>query len=236
MSDGFSDGVVSGFTFSRPASGTITIDELYPAPPTPTPAPTGQPKPTPNASPTPTVTTAPAWFGAAPALYSDTTSITANAAFPAQCAVPSSYGTSGTRLDRTVNRTDTILGYTEQTLTTSYLNSKSLPVCIVLSDVQTNYYDYQDDFGDPSGTGHFHYHFNGTPLSVATTSQTLTLQSGAVIHGAQREVRSLHGITAPQIAAALSAFNARAVRARHAREKALFQYLQRLSVRERVHR
>lgn len=219
-SDGFlGGGIITGFTYSAASGSTVTISENMAPPPTPTPNPTGQPTPTPNPQPTPILYTVPAWYGATPQLYAETTSVAAGSAYPAGCSVPASYGTSGPSVARTVRRTDTILGYTERIDTTSYEGAHGLPVCVVMQDVQTNYYDYQDDFRVQNGG--YHFHFIGTPLSTATITQTLTLQQGAVIHSGARRTSGAQSLALDPrvVTAAQSSFMTRVYRARHEREQ-----------------
>jgi hypothetical protein len=141
--------------------------------------------------------------------------------------VPSSYGTSGNTLVQTTNRLDTVLGYTDTQVQTTYTNAQYGPVCVVLSDVQNDYYDYQDDFGAADG---FHLHFPGTPLSTTTIDETLTLQSGAVVHVAQRSTQSKQSQAQPSIsmarvASARAALTLRAERMRHQRELRIVRIL-----------
>jgi hypothetical protein len=86
----------------------------------------------------------------------------------------------------------------------------------VLSDVQNDYYDYQDDFATATA---FHLHFPGTPLSTTTITQTLTLQTGATIHDTGRRIESRAAANAllgrlAGVRAALELHNARARDAR----------------------
>ena len=228
-SDGFfGGGIITGFTYSAPSGSTVTVNENVAPPPTPTPNPVGQPTPTPNPQPTPIAYTVPAWYGPTPQLYAETTTVAPGSAYPAACGVPASYGTSGPSVTRTTRRTDTILGYTERIDTTSYEGARGLPVCVVMQDVQTNYYDYQDDFQAQSGG--YHFHFVGTPLSTATTTQTLTLQPGAVIHSDARRTSGARPATLDPraIAAAQSSFMTRVYRRRHERVQQFMRALQSL--------
>jgi hypothetical protein len=91
-------------------------------------------------------------------------------------------------------------------------------VCVTISDVQKDYYDYQDDFAAVNGQ---HFHFPGTALSTTTIQQTLTLQTGAVVHSAARHTQSAQAQTsaffAAHVASAIAAVTLKAERARHQR-------------------
>jgi hypothetical protein len=210
---------VDTITFTAPSGGQIAIAANYVQPPTPSPAPSGQPSPTPAPTIAPRVYTAPAWYGTGtPSLYSQQTVVTTGVAYPQSCSVPAAYGTSGNKLVQTTTRLDTILGYTDTQTQTTYTNAQYGPVCVTISDVQKDYYDYQDDFAAADGE---HFHFPGVPLSTTTIQQTLTLQAGAVVHAAARHTQSsaaqTSSISAAQVASAMAAVTLRAERARHER-------------------
>jgi hypothetical protein len=221
-------GAVDTIVISKPGASGITVTVNYVQPPTPSPAPSGQPSPTPAPTIAPLIYTAPSWFGtSSPVFYTQNTAVTTGVAYPASCSVPSSYGTSGNTLVQTTNRLDTVLGYTDTQVQTTYTNAQYGPVCVVLSDVQNDYYDYQDDFGAADG---FHLHFPGTPLSTTTIDETLTLQSGAVVHVAQRSTQSKQSQAQPSIsmarvASARAALTLRAERMRHQRELRIVRIL-----------
>ena len=213
-------GAVNDIQIAAPSNNQITVTVNYVQPPTPSPAPSGQPSPTPAPTIAPVVYTAPAWYGtSAPVFYSQNTVVTTGVSYPSSCSVPAAYGTSGNELVQTTNSLDTVMGYTETHVQTTYTNSQYGPVCVVISDVQNDYYDYQDDFGVANG---YHLHFPGTALSTSTLSQTLTLQAGATVHDVVRRAQSQQTQTVPitmaRIAAANAAVRLQAERARHARE------------------
>ncbi len=212
------DGSVNSLAFTAPKNNQVTVTVNFVQPPSPTPAGIGSPTPSPAPTITPRVYTAPAWYGTTtPVLYSQTTKVTIGIAYPASCGVPSGYGSSGNQLVQTTNRLDTIIGYTDAQTQTTYTNPQYGPVCVVLSDVQNAYYDYQDDFATATT---FHFHFPGTPLSSSTLSQTLTLQSGAVVQDVGRRTLShaVASLSAARIAAVAAAFTLRVERRRHQRE------------------
>lgn len=225
-------GAVDNIQISAPSGGQITITANYVQPPTPSPAPSGQPSPTPAPTIAPVVYTAPAWYGTSPAFYSQSTTVTTGVAYPAGCSVPSAYGTTGNKLVQTTNRLDTVLGYTDTQVQTTYTNAQYGPVCVVLSDTQTDYYDYQDDFAAANGE---HFHFPGTALSTTTISQTLTLQSGAVVHDTGRRTQSEHAspsISMARIACASAALTLRAQRLRSQRELQFVRFITRARNKE----
>lgn len=210
-------GNVQNVVISAPVSGQITVTANYVQPPTPSPAPSGQPSPTPVPTIAPRVYTAPAWYGtSAPVFYSQHTNVTAGVTYPASCSVPASYGTTGNKLVQTTTRLDTVLGFTDTQTQTTYTNAQYGPVCVVLSDEQDDYYDYQDDFADANGE---HFHFPGTKLSTTAISQTLTLQSGAVVHSA------IAPLSAARVASASAAIALHAQRSRLERERYIVHIL-----------
>jgi hypothetical protein len=219
-------GAVNNIVFSTPApaGGQITVTVNYVQPPTPSPAPSGQP--TPTAAPTipPRVYIAPAWYGTgSPVFYSQQTTVSTGAAYPASCAVPAAYGTSGNKLVQTTTRLDTVLGYTDTQTQTTYTNVQFGPVCVVVSDVQKDYYDYQDDFAAANGQ---HFHFPGSSLSTTTISETLTLQAGAIVHASARRTQAQQqavAISPARVASVMAAVTLQAERARHQREKQLMR-------------
>lgn len=218
-------GNVNSLNFTSAGSGQVSISVNYVQPPTPSPAPSGQPAPTPAPTITPLVYTAPAWYGTAmPVLYSQNVAVTTGVAYPASCSVPAAYGTSGNKIVQTTNRLDTILGYTDAQVQTTYTNSQAGPVCVVLQDTQNDYYDYQDDFATATG---FHFHFPGTALSTTTASETLTLQAGAVVHDTGRRTESAvaQPLSLARVAAATASLTLRAERLRRGHENELVRFL-----------
>lgn len=82
-----------------------------------------------------------AWYGSIPALYSETNAVTEGATPPAECELPA-IGPVAHEVDRTVDRVDTIVGYTEVQKTRSYAVPGIGPVCVLLRDDSSDYYDY----------------------------------------------------------------------------------------------
>lgn len=161
----FSGGYYNVIKFAPPSAGSITVG-LYQTLTAATPKRTYK---------------AADWFTApfaANGLYKETDSVAAAASFPAACNVPATFGTSGNQIVQTINRVDAVLGYTEAETITTYTSATAGPVCSRLNDVQTTYYDWNDDYTD--GTN-YHYHFVGTPLTVVTTNETLALSASSVL-------------------------------------------------------
>ncbi|MHB8153203.1 MAG: hypothetical protein ACYDFV_04920 [Vulcanimicrobiaceae bacterium] len=151
----------NGLTYSAPTNGVITIKLTAPTPVgTATPAP-------------PTVFATPAaWFAPSPTLYSQSTTVTTGVTFPASCAVPATYGTTGNDIDQVTSRIDPVVGFTDNQTIQTYTAPGVGSVCVVMNDGTDYYYDYSQDLGFLT------IGINSTPMHVATIAQTLTLQSG----------------------------------------------------------
>jgi hypothetical protein len=108
------------------------------------------------------------WYGSAPAFYSEADRDLGTVTVPSSCALSSSFPQSAAAIQETITRTDTILGYTEQEVQTSYVSSGVGPLCTVLQDTQTLFYDFN---GDQAAV------FTATPpLEIASVAETLALQ------------------------------------------------------------
>ena len=105
-------------------------------------------------------------------LSTETDVDTASVAYPAGCQVPAKYGTSGHQLVATIRRVDPALGNSEVETTTTYTAPVVGPVCIVLADEVTTFYDYTGQNGSVITVGAL-----GRPVQITATSETLTLQS-----------------------------------------------------------
>lgn len=218
-------GTLASLTFSAPspvpsAPPQITIALNFP--PAPTPDPSASPGvPTPSPAPTPQTLKLSTWYGSAPTLYAESDTVATGVAFPATCSVPSGYGTNGADVKQTIDKIDTILGYKDHTVTDSYVVQGFGPVCVLMADTQTNYYDYLNDT-------QFSFVFSHTPISTSTISETLTLQPGATIRSAGRKAQSSAGAISLQTFAAGRARFANAIeRERHNRVRALTRYFKR---------
>lgn len=182
---------IVGFTFGAPSGGTIPVDVEYSA--------------TSSASDgTPT-----AWFSSPPTLSAETDTETTGVTYPAGCSVPSIEGTSGNSIVQQISTLDPIFGETDVRTNTTYTSPSYGPVCIVMNDVQTYYYDYT---GDTQQSYYDFATFAGTVLSTITTSETLTLQSAngntVQVFAAKRSASG--GLTTPDamsLHAAVSQFN-----------------------------
>ena len=135
-------------------------------------------EPSPSASQTPTVTstTIPNWI---PAGYLGTALATENdvdngaTTVPAVCALPARYGTSANQLVQTKNRLDPMFGEIETETLTTYVMQTVGPVCTVLNDVTTDYYDFSSQSVETKED----VNFEGTPQQVTTIAQTIALQT-----------------------------------------------------------
>ena len=97
--------------YSAPTAGTISVSVLNPTP-APSPGATGTPAPNPPIL----IATPAAWFSPSPKLYQESDTVSTGASFPASCAVPSAFGTSGNSIAQVVTKIDPIFGLDEVTL------------------------------------------------------------------------------------------------------------------------
>jgi hypothetical protein len=153
----------------------------------------------------------PAWYGTTAALYAETDRDQGVVTVPAACNLAKMFPTQATAIVQTISRTDTIIGYTEQQTTTSYVAPGYGVLCATLSDTQTMYYDFNGDQ---------RFAFTASsPLQITTALETLALQPTSQMAGVTTSgVRA--GAQKPQIAlvAALRANFDRGVRAAHRRQ------------------
>ncbi len=194
--------------YSAPTAGTISVSVLNPTP-APSPGATGTPAPNPPIL----IATPAAWFSPSPKLYQESDTVSTGASFPASCAVPSAFGTSGNSIAQVVTKIDPIFGLDEVT-TTTYTAQGFGPVCVAMNDVQTYYYDYLNDTASAANFAAY----VGTPQLTKTYSQILTLQtSGTSI---QSEARSTKSAAIAPISTALYAADRTNFRMHIARERA----------------
>lgn len=153
----------------------------------------------------------PAWYGMAAALYNETDQDQGPQTIPASCALDKSFPAQGTALVQTITRTDTVVGYTEKQTTTTYVSPGYGPLCTILSDTQTAYYDYSGDQG-----GNFTL---APPFEITTTTETLALAPSSFIAGttnasasSTKRLASVSGVPAYGLAPALRASFDRTVR------------------------
>ena len=196
-------------SYSAPTAGTISVSVTNPTP-TPAPGATGTPAPNPPilyASPV-------AWFSPSPKLYQESDAVSTGVTYPASCAVPSAFGTSGNSIAQIITKIDPILGLEEATTTTTYTAQGFGPVCVAMNDVQTYYYDYLNDTAFAAGFANF----VGTPQVTKTYTQTLTLQTAGT--SIQSEARSTKSTAVAPISTALFAADRTSFRMHIARERA----------------
>jgi hypothetical protein len=116
------------------------------------------------------------WYGNAPAFYNETDRNLGVIPVPASCALASKFPQQAYAIAQTIDRTDTILGYTEHEAITNYVADGYGLLCTTLSDTQTLYYDFNGDQA-------FVFTRN-PPLEIATIAETLALQPGSTIASA----------------------------------------------------
>lgn len=117
----------------------------------------------------------PAWYGTAAPLYTETDRDQGVVTIPASCNLTKIFPSQATAIAQTIARTDTILGYTEQQVTTSYVAPGYGLLCVTMTDTQTAYYDFN---GDQRSV------FTAKPpLQITTVAETLALQPSSRIAG-----------------------------------------------------
>jgi len=140
----------------------------------------------------------PAWFATPPPLYTETDVDSGAATLPAGCTTGASIPTSVNKLEQTIDRTDTIIGFTETQVNDTYVAQGYGAVCTSMTDTLNNYYNLQGD-------NVYSFAWGNTIYQVTTTTQTLALQSATVVgSAAQASARQT-----AQIRTARAAFEAR---------------------------
>ena len=208
----------SAFVYSAPAAGVVTVS-VQPTPQGASPA------------PSPLVVATPAaFFSPAPALYNESDVLSTNVPFSnnAACAVPTQFGASGNEVFQTIGRIDPVLGYTESETIATYSSPGIGPVCIVLFDSQSYYYNYNND--DGRITSYSAVFGNGSLKSVLTSSEVLNLSATNAIvpTGVVRRTQSASqaGALAPStIAFARASFDAQLERTRRNQANALRTFI-----------
>ncbi len=165
--------------------------------------------PTPDTPPTQAFTLS-TWYGSAPSFYNEIDRDLGSVAVPAVCKLNATLPQSAIAVQETTSRTDTVIGYTESDTQTTYVAAGYGPVCIVLHDVQTLYYDFNGDqafvFTD------------SPPLEIATVDESLALQpsssSSTAASRASLSERSIGVDVAPALRTAFDR-TIEAVRRRH---------------------
>lgn len=167
-----------GLVVQAPASGTITVD--------------AQKTPSSSSTPAPTVIATPhAWYTPMPGnlLYSEADSIPAvGATLPTACSVPAAFGTTGNEIQQTIEAIDPMLGYVSNETIKTWIVGGFGPVCVQMSNVENQYYNWTGDTGRPSISPQTYGSLVFSPLgansgsipaSVETITETLTLQSAS---------------------------------------------------------
>lgn len=111
-----------------------------------------------------------AWYSLP--LYKESDKNLGSATFPQNCSVPAAFGSSGDKIQQSIQSVDTALGTLETLTTTQYVVTGFGPVCVQISDVTKAFYDFNNDT-------QYAYQpiYSETPLHTTTISETLTLQS-----------------------------------------------------------
>ena len=111
-------------------------------------------------------------------LYKETDVDNGPIALPAACTVPAALTGTPNQIVQTKTAVDPLNGELDVTTTTTYDTANVGPICVVLSDVQTDYYD----FSGQAGTGYF----SATPQQITTVAETLSLSAETVQSIARR--------------------------------------------------
>jgi len=153
----FGGDIISSIAFSAPTSGYVTSTFTY----------TTDAQNYYGYPPTSSVYD-PTWY-TIPPFYSETDTVTPGATLPAGCS--STFGTTGTQVERVMTTLDTVLGDIETTTLNSYAIA-GIPVCLVSSDVVNYAYDEQ-------GNTPYLLYVGSLGTEIVTTNETLNLQTGA---------------------------------------------------------
>ncbi|HTJ25547.1 MAG TPA: hypothetical protein VMA36_05210 [Candidatus Limnocylindria bacterium] len=161
----------------------------------------------------------PAWYPLPITLYHESDQDLGAQPIPAACNVPASTASSATKIERTINRVDTILGYTDTQTTDKFLVNALGAVCVQMQDLQTLYYDFSGDS---------QFNLSATPYQTTTTVETLALQSGASTASTKRSTASVSPLSTAAIVAAQMHFNRTVEGLRAARRASVARGLQSL--------
>lgn len=152
----YGGGIIDSLAFSAPASGQVTLTISY----------SSFAQTQYGFQPTQTLSEA-AFYPVPPTLYSESDKVTTGASIPSSCG--STFGSSGTDVQRSVTTYDTVIGFEETTIMNSY-EVGGVPVCLNTTDTLNYAYDEQ-------GTTPYLIDFEELGLEVVTTTETLTLQT-----------------------------------------------------------
>ncbi len=192
------------FAFAQPAGSPAAIDmtlSIDGAPPSP-------------------YATIPAWFTDSPPLYSQTNTVASNVTVPSQCGTG-----KATAVTQSITRIDTVIGYTEKSIRTTYRSSygaTGVTDCIQFTDVLGNYYNWNGD------TPYFFYYSpNAEPISAVVTGELLTLAPAPIGSSMHRAIAGgiSDTVSAELTAAAQSRFAAKMAAVRRHYVRRLIKYL-----------
>jgi hypothetical protein len=113
----------------------------------------------------------PDWYRVPPTFYSERDTVKSDVTMPSQCGGLA--GTAATYVRRTVSSLDTVIGYVESTDVSAYSNAQGVPLCLLLDDDISNYYDWQGD-----QVAFFAFTPNGDAVSTIDTQESLVLAGG----------------------------------------------------------
>ena len=205
---------IKGFSFSAPSSRVITVSIV------PT---SGSPFAVANPV---------QWYTLPFTPYAETDTMTLNKPIDAKCALSPQFGATGNDVTQTISRVDPVLGYTETRSTDTYYVTGIGSVCVVLSDNQNYYYNYNNDDGTIGGVSNVFG--DGTVQSVQTTSEAVSLQTTngiqPTLSGAKVQNAAANGALSPSaIAFTQAQFDARLSIFRRVHENAMRSYFVRVS-------
>ncbi len=197
--EGTLDGSAQSYTITAPSAATSsgTITETTSVQPSPVAS---------GATPTVTTTTIPNWIPSGylgEALATEADIDNGATTVPASCALPAQFGTSANQIVQTKNSLDPMFGEFETETTTTYDMQTIGPVCTIINDVTTDYYDFSSQSVQTKET----VNFEGTPQQITTIVETVALQSetlDSVARHPQTAARTIAARLGPRVALAES--------------------------------
>ncbi len=164
------------------------------------------PNPGPTAMPVQSGTVG-AWYPVPASLYHESDTVLGPQSIPPACNVPATVAATAIVTQRTIARTDTVLGYTDTQTFDAYRVPTVGAVCLQMSDTQNTFYDFNGDqqfiissSADPT--------YVPKPYQTNTTVETLGLTGGAAPTDAARRSGAMARI-APLSNAAIAAAHMR---------------------------
>ena len=199
--EGTLDGSGQSYTISTPSAATSSgvITETT----------TVEPSPSASQTPTVTSTTIPNWIPAGYlgiALANETDVDNGPVTVPAACGIPAQYGTSANQLVQTKHRLDPLFGEIETETYATYVMQTVGPVCTVLNDVTTDYYDFTSQSVETKET----VNFEGTPQQITTIAQTIGIQS-EILDGIARRPQTARRTATANLGARVSLVESRVI-------------------------